>query len=158
MRNACKHATLLGKHLLQHHLRASDHDRIVLASYRQVDLPLFEPLQDVRELDTLVPDVFNAPYGFLFPNVEGDNLSFFTVRHHHANVVEEAGVPKGVKIAAERGLIVNVTWLGKYPRPERCAPYAAVPAKDDFLDNSWIGGVACGRLLGWGLGLQGGKE
>jgi hypothetical protein len=57
----------------------------------------------------------------------------------HADVLEVAGVPQGVEVAFQRGLIVNISWAGKDTGPNRICGNAAVAVDFNCCDDVLLG-------------------
>ena len=86
---------------------------IVLALRRQPYFSIFEPIKHVALGDGTESDVLNLTDGWTFFYINMKNPTLGGLFTLDADVLEIAGIPMGIKVALDSGLVVDITRAGE---------------------------------------------
>jgi hypothetical protein len=84
-----------------------------LAFNRQADFVFLEAIENVTLRNRVQPCVFDLPDSRLFRDIDLDHDAFRRVLTLETEVVEVAGVPKGVEVALQRLRVIDVPGSGE---------------------------------------------
>src|SRR5581483_1104767 len=129
---------VFGKQFLDRHLGFLDLGGIVLAFYSQADLALLEPVEHVAGRDRTQAGVVDLTYrGTLF-DVDVNDPALGGLFTLHADIFEVICVPKGVEVAEQGSLVVDIAGFGEDARFDGLSRDAAVSMHPDVGNNIFL--------------------
>src|SRR6185437_8267306 len=131
--------TMLGQQLLYDHGSLGHPGGIELALDGKPHLPFLKAVEHVTLRYRTKPQVVQLADGGLFLDINVDDPAFLAGLALEAQIIEVTGIPQGVEIAFQGGLVINVARPGKYVRPDSLAGNAAIAVNFNIFDDVLLG-------------------
>src|SRR5260370_11469507 len=130
--------TVFAQQFLDHHFRFFDFGGIELAFHAEADFAFLEAIKNIGFRNGVNIVVANAPDDRTFLNFKNNDLGVGAVRrffHAQFYVLKELSIPKSLKIAAQRLLVVDVVFAAENPGFQGIIAHPPVAGKIDALDD-----------------------